>query len=237
MTDSFIAVDLETTGLQPKSDRILEIGALKVIGGEIEETFATFIDPRMRIPERITELTGITQEMVSGQPQNEEAVERFLEFAGDLPLLGHNILFDYSFLKHQAANMRMEFERSACDTLAISRKAFPGLPSRSLESMCAYYRIERACAHRAFDDAKASLELFGCLRREFGESHPEWFEPKELIYRVKRQSPITAAQKRYLKDLMKYHKIETDAEVDSLTKNEASRLIDSILSTCGKIEK
>lgn len=237
MTDSFIAVDLETTGLQPKSDRILEIGALKVIRGNVEGTFATFIDPRMQIPERITELTGITQEMVSGQPQNEEAVARFLEFAEDLPLLGHNILFDYSFLKHQAANMRRSFERMACDTLAISRKAFPGLPSRSLEAMCAYYRIERNCAHRAFDDAKASLELFGLLRREFGGEHPEWFEPKELVYRVKRQSPATAAQKRYLKDLLKYHKIESDTEVDSLTKNEASRRIDSILSSYGRIEK
>ena len=123
MMQTFVAVDLETTGLRPKYDRILEIGALKVVNGELVETFQTFVDPRMQIPERITELTGITQEMVDGQPQQDQAVTSFLDLCGELPLIGHNILFDYSFLKHQAVNLGREFEKEAADTLAIARHA------------------------------------------------------------------------------------------------------------------
>lgn len=237
MMQTFVAVDLETTGLRPKYDRILEIGALKVVNGELVETFQTFVDPRMQIPERITELTGITQEMVDGQPQQDQAVTSFLDLCGELPLIGHNILFDYSFLKHQAVNLGREFEKEAADTLAIARHAFPGLPSRSLEAMCAYYRIDRTNAHRAYDDAKATMELYGRLWEEFGGRNPEWFQAKPLVYRVKRQSPITPAQKRYLNDLIKYHRIEVDVGIDSLTKSEASRMIDQMILVHGRIER
>lgn len=237
MMNSYIAVDLETTGLNPKSDRILEIGALKIIDGKEQGIFKSFVDPRMKVPAYITELTGITDEMVSGQPTAETAVKEFLGFAEDLPLLGHNVMFDYSFLKHQAVNQRLEFERRACDTLKIARKAFPGLPSRSLEAMCAYYQIDRTHAHRAFDDAKATDELYRLLGREYKDLHQDWFEPQNLNLKVKRQGPITEAQKRYLNDLLKYHKIECNAAIESLTKNEASRMIDNIILSHGRIER
>ncbi|WP_230397693.1 3'-5' exonuclease [Novisyntrophococcus fermenticellae] len=237
MMQTYVALDLETTGLQPKTDRILEIGALKVVNDEIVDTYRTFVNPRMKIPDSIRQLTGITQEMVEGQPYQEEAVSNILDFCGDLPLLGHNILFDYSFLKHQAANLRREFEKKACDTLHIARKAFPGLPSRSLTSMCSYYAIDRTRAHRAYDDAWASMKLYEYLWGEFGKKNPAWFETKPLTYKVKRQNPITPAQKRYLNDLIKYHKIEAEVEPDSLTKNEASRMIDHIILRYGRIER
>lgn len=237
MMNTFVALDLETTGLRPKYDRILEIGALKVVDGEVKDTYKTFVNPRMKIPRLITELTGITQEMVEGQPQQEDAVKGFLDFCSDLPLLGHNILFDYSFLKHQAVNLSVTFEKQAVDTLAVARRAFPGLPSRSLESMCSYYAIDREHAHRAYDDARASMELYRYLWEEFGEKNSSWFEAKPLIYKVKRQNPMTPAQKRYLNDLVKYHKIESSMEIESLTKNEASRMIDHIILTHGRIER
>ncbi|MDD3278978.1 MAG: 3'-5' exonuclease [Lachnospiraceae bacterium] len=235
--NSYVAVDLETTGLNPKNDRILEIGALKMIDGRPMGEFRTFIDPRMKIPEHITQLTGITDDMVAGQPAADHGVKAFIAFAEELPLLGHNVLFDYSFLKHQAANQRLEFERSACDTLKIARKAFPGLPNRSLEAMCSYYQIDRTHAHRAFDDAQATEVLYRLLKQEFEPAHPEWFIPENLIYRVKRQSSITEAQKRYLNDLIKYHRIECNVVMESLTKSEASRMIDKIILTHGKIER
>ena len=98
---SYVVVDLETTGLYPSQDRILEIGAVKVLDGEVTDTFCMFADPQMKIPERIRELTGITQEMVEGQPTPAEAVRAFLDFCGEQDLMGHNLIFDYSFLKHQ----------------------------------------------------------------------------------------------------------------------------------------
>ena len=107
----FVVLDLETTGLTPKTDRILEIGAIKVVDGEIKERYSTFINPQMEIPRRITELTGITGDMVKDAPLREEAVRGLVEFCQDLPLLGHNILFDYSFVKHDAVNLGLAFEK------------------------------------------------------------------------------------------------------------------------------
>ena len=108
---NFVVLDLETTGLTPKTDRILEIGAVKVVDGEIKERYSTFINPQMEIPRRITELTGITGDMVKDAPLREEAVRGLVEFCQELPLLGHNILFDYSFVKHDAVNLGLVFEK------------------------------------------------------------------------------------------------------------------------------
>ena len=131
--DAYIALDLETTGLSPKSDRILEIGAARVLNGAVEARYSTLINPRMEIPAKITELTGITQEMVKEMPEIKEAVPELLAFCGDLPLLGHNIMFDYSFVKHSAVNCGFAFEKEGIDTLKISRALLAGLPSRSLQ--------------------------------------------------------------------------------------------------------
>ena len=116
-----IAVDLEMTGLQVKTDRILEIGAVRLVDGQLRDTFQTFVNPHRRIDARITELTGIRSEMVEDAPEAEEALRKFLEFAGEAPFLGHNVIFDYSFLKQCAVNHKISLERSALDTLNIFR--------------------------------------------------------------------------------------------------------------------
>ena len=106
----YVTLDLETTGLEPKKDRIIEIGAVKVKDGAVEAEYSTLVNPQMQIPKRIWELTGISDEMVENSPVISEALEGLMEFCRDLPLLGHNIIFDYSFVKHSAVNLGMEFE-------------------------------------------------------------------------------------------------------------------------------
>lgn len=101
MSIEYIALDLETTGIDPKKDKILEIGAARVRDGEVLESYLTFVDHGIRIPEFITGLTGITDEMVAGAPRLREAVEGFLDFSGGTPILGHNIRFDFSFMKRR----------------------------------------------------------------------------------------------------------------------------------------
>lgn len=234
---SYVVLDLETTGLQPKTDRILEIGALKIENGEVADSYHKMIDPRMRIPCRIQQLTGITQSMAEQGETIEEILPGFLEFCSDLPLLGHNILFDYSFIKHKAVNQGLEFEKQAVDTLKIARKVLPDLESRSLVSLCRYYDIRQEHAHRALDDARSTWQLYCHLKREFEENYPQEFIPKDLICRVKRQGPITISQKVYLNDLIKYHRIEKDIEIDSLTKSEASKMIDNIILNYGRIKR
>lgn len=231
----FVVLDLETTGLTPKTDRILEIGAIKVVDGEVKERYSTFINPQMEIPPRITSLTGITEAMVKDAPRRDEAVRTLVEFCKDLPLLGHNILFDYSFVKHDAVNLGLEFEKEALDTLTIARQALPELESRSLEFLCGYFGIRRENAHRAMDDAQETLELYHILEHRYAQEHPEWFQTRPLVCKVKKEGPITRAQIGYLKDLTEYHHLKLDVEIGSMTKNEASRMIDTILSTYGRI--
>ncbi len=237
MRRTYVALDLETTGLNPGSDRILEIGAVKIIDGQVVETYETLINPGMKISSRIEELTGITNKMAAGGRDNQTAVLELLEFCGDLPLLGHNILFDYSFVKRTAVNLNREFEKEGIDTLKIARALLPEAESRSLEYLCGYYQIEQGRAHRAVNDAIAAVKLYERLSEEFPEAVPELFEPKPLVCKFKKQSPITAAQKSYLNDLMKYHKITLEVCIDTLTKNEASRIIDKIILENGRIQR
>lgn len=235
LTDSYIALDLETTGLSPAEDRILEIGAVKVENGRIRERYGTLLNPGIRISARIQELTGITDEMAAGGRDTRTAVAELVEFCGDLPLLGHNILFDYSFVKKNAVNFGLEFEKTGIDTLKIARRLLPDAEHKSLTALCCRYGIAHERAHRAVDDACAAMELYQCLAREFPDSPAELFAPSPLVYRAKKQGPMTPAQKGYLNDLIKYHKITLDVSMDTLTKNEASRLIDKIISTHGRI--
>ena len=158
-----------------------------------------------------------------------------MEFCKDLPLLGHNILFDYSFVKHDAVNLGLEFEKEALDTLTIARQALPELESRSLEFLCGYFGIRRENAHRAMDDAQETMELYHILEHRYAQEHPEWFQTRPLVCKVKKEGPITRAQIGYLKDLTEYHHLKLDVEIGSMTKNEASRMIDTILSTYGRI--
>lgn len=237
MVESYVAFDLETTGLRPKYDKILEIGAVKIVCGEVTGTYETFIDCGAEIPERITELTGITQKMVEGSPDTREAVEGFLEFAGDSVLLGHNVLFDYSFMKRSVVNLGGTFERCGIDTLAISRSCLPKLSGKSLDKMAAYYEIPQTQHHRALDDALTAARLYERLREDFGKIRPELFEASALVFKVKKESPITNSQKVYLRDLLKYHRIDSNVKIEMLTKSEASRMIDGIILQYGKMKR
>ena len=166
MYDTYVSIDLETTGLNPKRDRIIEIGAIRVEQGQIVEEFSTFVDPGRKLEERITELTGIRDEDLADAPQLDEVFPKLLEFMGELPLLGHSILFDYSFLKKAAVDRKITFERSAVDTLQVARKYLQELPHRNLGYLCQYYEIPHH-AHRALEDAKATDRLFRKLVEQF----------------------------------------------------------------------
>ena len=141
MIDSYIALDLETTGLEPKKEKITEIAALKVEHGQITGRFVTLVNPKRPLTERVVELTGITDDMLKDAPVIENIIGEVLGFIGDLPLLGHNIRFDYSFLKQAAVNQKMEFECEAVDTLKLCRKLMPEQEKKNLGNACIYYKI------------------------------------------------------------------------------------------------
>ena len=148
-----LVFDLEMTGLAPKRDKVIEIGAVRVRNGEIADTYGTLVRPGMSIPETVVQLTGITDEMAALGKEENVAMQELLQFIGDDILVGHNLIFDYSFLKQWAVNQKIPLELSACDTLRIARALLPGAQSKKLESLCEYFQIEREHAHRALDDA------------------------------------------------------------------------------------
>lgn len=230
---NYLCVDLETTGLSPKLDKIIEIGAVKVREDRIVDVFETFVHPGRALPERVVSLTGIREADLQGAPVMKEVLPQFLEFAQGLPLVGHRILFDYSFLKRAAVNEKQPFAREGIDTLRLSRKFLTGLPSKRLGDLCVHYGIEIQ-AHRALGDAKATHFLYQKLREEFGEQHDRDFLPTPLVYQVKREGPATPAQKERLERLLAQHQITPDYEIGMLTKNEASRQIDKILAAYGR---
>lgn len=235
MLDSFIALDIETTGLVPGKDNIIEIGALKVRGSKVVDRYSVLINPERPIPEKIVQLTGIDETMLKFAKRWDEIERSLLEFLEDDVLLGHNILFDYSFLKANFARNNIKFEKMGMDTLTLSKYFHGDLPSKSLVNMCAYYRIINESAHRAYSDAKASSDLYFKLLEQFYNNNSSVFKEKPLVYKVKKEEPITIPQKNYLLDLIKYHKIDFAQAISELSKSQASKIIDKIILENGRI--
>lgn len=231
MIYDFTALDVETTGLNPKTDKLIEIGAVKVRDGKIAEHFHSLVYPGRKLEERITLLTGITDEMLADAPQIDEVLPKLLAFIGDDVLVGHRVLFDFSFIKKAAVNMKLSFEKKGIDTLKIARQFLPELPSKRLGDLCEYYQIP-IDAHKAESDAGAAALLYFKLAERFGEE--DGFMPYPLIYKVKKESPITQKQKERLYKLIDMHKLIVDYDVDKLTRNEASRITDKIISKYGR---
>lgn len=231
----YLCVDLETTGLNPKTDKIIEIGAVKVRSGKIADTFQTLVNPCRPLEERITGITGITDDMLSDKPVINEVLPDFLHFAGEDILLGHSVLFDYSFLKKAVVNGKGSFEREGLDTLKIARVYLTELPHRSLPYLCEHFGISHK-AHRALGDAMATVALYDKLWELFSgkEGAEKYFQPHKLNYQVKKDAPATAAQKERLYKLLELHKITVEYSIEHLTRSEASRYTDQILAKCGR---
>lgn len=162
----FTVVDIETTGLDPKRDKITEIAAIRVENQVITGRFHTLVNPGRKLEERIVELTGIRDEDLKDAPHIQDVIGDFLDFETTGCLLGHSILFDYSFLKRAAVNAGMKFERNGIDTLMIARKYLADLESRALPYLCRHFEIAHN-PHRAMSDVEATYELYKLLQKRF----------------------------------------------------------------------
>ncbi|MDD3368702.1 MAG: 3'-5' exonuclease [Lachnospiraceae bacterium] len=241
MINSYVCLDLETTGLDPGVEKLIEIGAVKVEEGKVMERFSTLVNPHRPLSDFVQNLTGITEEELQSAPELETVLPKFLEFAGDYILLGHSVLFDYSFVKKAAVEQGLQFERMAVDTLKIARKFLPELESRSLPSLCRYYHLDYT-PHRALQDAEATHRLYQCLLKNFygmEEEKEKVFKPVPQIYKAKKKAPITKAQREQLEKLLEiYEKDKTKypiqialriKDIPFLTRSEASRFVNQLL--------
>lgn len=157
----FIAFDLETTGIVPGVDQIVEIGAIRFVDGQVESMFVTLVDPRRPIPPAASVVNGISDEMVKGQPLIEDLLPSFTSFCGDDPLIAHNASFDAQFLTADVKRYETSAPKGVIlDTLPIARKVFPGLPNYKLATLVQHLKIPSGEFHRAQADATCCGFLF-----------------------------------------------------------------------------
>lgn len=154
--DEYICFDLETTGFNAKSDKIIEIGAVRVKNNVIQDEFCTFVDPKIPVPERITEVTGITSDMVKGAPTEDIAIKNFIDFCKDSPVLvAHNANFDVSFIKAATKRLGIDFSFTYVDTVPMSRALIMSIKNHKLDTVAKFLKIPEFNHHRASDDARA----------------------------------------------------------------------------------
>jgi DNA polymerase-3 subunit epsilon len=158
----FVAFDFETTGLYPQQDDIIEFGAVKftVVDGPIAE-FRTFVDPNRPVPPDASEISGITTEMLIGQPSLSIVVPQFKHFIEGTVLVAHNAGFDLSFLRAALAKIpSSDIDNFVIDTQQLAKRAFPGQKSYGLQNLASFLQFPPNQAHRALDDAHMCMKLF-----------------------------------------------------------------------------
>ena len=199
---TFIVFDLETTGLNPASEEITEIAAVRVVEGEIRDSFQTYVNPHKPIPAEITELTGISDETVAGAPDLDKAVPEFLAWAGEgqYPLVAHNAGFDMGFLRTACQRLGIEREFTSIDTLEMSRLMLPHMHKFKLNILAKELQVGPFEHHRASEDAAVLGRIYVKLLKRL----------REEMHAVTTAdiNPVLAAttdRKNKLKNLPRYH--------------------------------
>ncbi len=157
---TYVVFDIETTGFSPVKNKIIEIGAVKVVNGEIADRFSTFVNPQVPIPFNIEKLTGIKDDMVIEADVIEDVLPRFLEFVGDAVLVAHNASFDMSFIIENAKRMEIPTDFTYVDTVALARVLLTGQAKYTLDAVAKTLGISLENHHRAVDDAEATAEIY-----------------------------------------------------------------------------
>lgn len=156
----FVVFDLETTGLSSNNDGITEIAGVKIRGGEIIDRYSTLVNPEKNISEKITEITGITNEMVRDQRTIDQVLPEFMDFVGDSCLVAHNADFDMGFIRAKAKGLKLPVENSVADTLTLSRALLKDLKRHKLNLVAKHLDVPLENHHRALDDAEATGKIF-----------------------------------------------------------------------------
>ena len=160
LDDTYVVFDIETTGFSPVTNRIIEIGAVKVAAGEITDRFSTFVNPEVPIPFEIENLTGINDSMVMEADTIETVLPAFLDFVGDAALVAHNASFDVSFIKENAKRQQLAADFTYVDTVGMARTLLTSQAKYTLDAVAKTLKISLENHHRAVDDAECTAEIF-----------------------------------------------------------------------------
>ena len=198
LKDSYVVFDIETTGFGPVNDRIIEIGAVKVVEGKIVDKYSTFINPDIPIPFRIEQLTGINDTMVMDAPMIDVILPEFLEFCEGCILVAHNASFDVGFIQKKAEQLGITTEFTVIDTVAMARVLLPELNRFKLNTVAKALGISLLNHHRAVDDAGATAEIF--------VKFVEMLEERQ-VHTLDELNQISKLSKETIKKLPTYHAI------------------------------
>jgi DNA polymerase-3 subunit alpha (Gram-positive type) len=207
LSDTYVVFDLETTGFSSVKDKIIEIGAVKVVNGKITDRFSTFVNPKRPIPFKITQLTGINDQMVMEALDIEAVLPQFLEFVGDAVLVAHNAGFDVGFIEQNCRYQDIVLDFTSVDTVAMARILLPTLSKFKLNVVANALHITLDNHHRAVDDAEATAEIFV----KFIEMLKQ-----RGIHTLEKLNQFGAKSKEMVKKLPSYHVI-------ILAKNQVGR--------------
>ena len=173
-----VVLDFESTGLNTATARIIEIGAVKLVNGTVVDSFEELVDPGVPLPEKITEITHITDVMLAGKPTAAEMLPRLMTFIGDCPIAAHNSSFDAALLRAELHRIGRSYDNPVMDTLTYARKLYPTLKSFRLGRLCKHLGVSLKDAHRAVHDATATAQ---CLARMFTETADRLPEVRSLL--------------------------------------------------------
>lgn len=164
--NDYVVFDLETTGMKPGANSIIEIGAVKVINNNINGIFNVLVNPCTPIPGFITSLTHISNDMVMDKHPIDVILPDFVDFIGDLPLMAHNASFDMSFILAEAKRLNINISNPVVDTLQLSRKYNKECEKHSLGYLTKFFNINLKDAHRAYHDAMATQQLYSIIQKK-----------------------------------------------------------------------
>jgi len=223
----YIAIDLETTGIRLSKDKIIEVGLLKVKDSHIIDTFSCVINPDMQVDDKILELTKISKNELENAKRIHEVINHIVDFCEEYVLLGHNTIFDYSFVKKEANRAGLEFEKRGIDTYKLCKRVLPENVRKNLTDACNYFGIERKNSHRAFSDAYYTHVLFQEIIKNFKTLE---ISSEAMKVKIKKFVPIRKRTKEDLQKLLNCHRIGCKVNIDLLSESEAKRMMDKIKS-------
>ena len=198
---TYCVLDLETTGFSPRTEKITEIGIMKIKDGKVLEEFSCFVNPEKPIPQRVVEVTNITDEMVKDAETIEKVFPKMLEFIKGTVLVAHNAKFDIGFLKYVAKDLGYEFDFTYIDTLSLAKDVFPHLKKYKLGKIADELGIKVEVAHRALDDVDTTVKVFKVMLEKIKE------KGIEFVQDIDQYSGDADSKKEEYKKLNTYHAI------------------------------
>lgn len=230
-TEDFTAIDLETTGLSPEFDDILELSAIRYRNGEPAASFESLVYFDREVPDYITELTGITTDMVQAAPHIDVALPRFIDFIGADVVLGHNVNFDVNFIYDNAKDLGLaDFSNQYIDTLRLSRRLHKDWKKHSLDAIAANLGLPPRGLHRAGGDAKLAADIYLLFKEDpsFDEAMRP-YEKKKL-----RAADIVGDESKFDEDNPLFGRVCVfTGALESFTRREAMQLVADLGGECG----